>query len=365
MNSIVPFGSNIQPPEKKKEKYTDSLFRILPEIKNRVMRESDLFGVLKLSQLNKKWNKWINKNHDLWELLMMNLRLPLLKEETIESQKARIKERVELINHQTKNIFKGVILKPVLVEKLNELLKIPSVENNYKLEKLCKAVGTLLVWDKLQAFFKDFIENNGIGGLIDLNLNNFNSLDELIKMADQFEHWSEENHPQKDILEFKSMNFDLSNLQLTSLPEGLELWFDHCPNLNELYLHNNQLTAVPSLICSKHFCSIFLENNQITSFPEEFIEPLANKSVFVLDLGKNQLSSVPNGIGKLKELVCLTLSNNLIASLPAELGLLSELYKLDLRNNQLTSVPPELKLMKNLDILDLEGNPLDSKKFKS
>ena len=59
----------------------------------------------------------------------------------------------------------------------------------------------------------------------------------------------------------------------------------------------------------------------------------------VLELGHNQLTSVPAEIGQLTSLETLHLNDNQLASLPAEIGQLTSLRKLWLTDNWLTSVP--------------------------
>ena len=80
----------------------------------------------------------------------------------------------------------------------------------------------------------------------------------------------------------------------------------------------------------------------------------------LLDLGYNQITSLPAEIGNLSALKDLRLGSNQLTSLPAELGNLIALEELLLDQNQLTSLPAELGKLITLEWLDLSYNPLTS-----
>lgn len=61
-----------------------------------------------------------------------------------------------------------------------------------------------------------------------------------------------------------------------------------------------------------------------------------------LDLSKNQIKGIPDGIGNLTNLKQLNLARNQLATLPASLGNLKNLKHLDLSNNPLAQKFSEL-----------------------
>jgi len=67
---------------------------------------------------------------------------------------------------------------------------------------------------------------------------------------------------------------------------------------------------------------------------------------------------VPTEIARLVQLVYLDLGGNQISSLPPEIGKLNNLYQLALHHNNLVSLPSEIANMHNLEILLLNGNKL-------
>ena len=99
-----------------------------------------------------------------------------------------------------------------------------------------------------------------------------------------------------------------------------------------------------------------------------------------LNLSKQNLKTVPPGIGKLPNLYHLNLSHNLLHELPSFFFTLSKLEEALLQNNRLTKLPaeinqlphlrelylgenhlrslPDMRKLKNLEILILRGNPL-------
>jgi Leucine-rich repeat (LRR) protein len=70
----------------------------------------------------------------------------------------------------------------------------------------------------------------------------------------------------------------------------------------------------------------------------------------------NNLSSLPDSIGKISSLASLELSDNRLASLPASLGQLSGLASLGLRSNCLAGLPAEVGGLSSLSYLDISMN---------
>ena len=79
-----------------------------------------------------------------------------------------------------------------------------------------------------------------------------------------------------------------------------------------------------------------------------------------LSLKNNQLQSLPEAIGQLKNLELLYLRDNQLSSLPASIGQLRQLKKLWLQGNPLSSLPAAIGQLQQLKTLWLEGNPLSN-----
>lgn len=83
------------------------------------------------------------------------------------------------------------------------------------------------------------------------------------------------------------------------------------------------------------------------------------KELFIVS---NQLNSLPESIGDLKQLQILDLRQNKLSSLPESTKNLQKLQELDLRYNQFKAIPSAIQ---NLNLkqyfLKLDENPLDMK----
>ena len=79
-----------------------------------------------------------------------------------------------------------------------------------------------------------------------------------------------------------------------------------------------------------------------------------------LNLYGYDLTSLPQAIGDLRNLVSLNLANNKLDTLPATIGNLSKLEYLGLSNNELTVLPTEITNMIGLVEIDLDSNWLNN-----
>ncbi|CAH8862719.1 unnamed protein product [Trichobilharzia szidati] len=199
--------------------------------------------------------------------------------------------------------------------------------------------------------------------ILDLANNQLESLDENIANLNYLER------------------LDLSKNALTSLPSKLP------PQLRQLTVHHNRLKKVTDgLIENLKLLKILdLSSNQI----EELIldkGPSNNRSKFqlsVLHVEMNRLTRLPDvaGLNELKELhlsdnrittvdltclqgssiTVLDLARNCIKQLPEGIPkCLPNLSRLDISSNELTSIPTELGFMDSLLVLFISCNPIRS-----
>ncbi|XP_014227683.1 leucine-rich repeat protein 1 [Trichogramma pretiosum] len=138
----------------------------------------------------------------------------------------------------------------------------------------------------------------------------------------------------RQILKLQSLRIlDLSENQLSSLPKEL----GDLPNLRELNLSKNQLGKFPITKWS------WLKGTKIMT------------NLCLLNLSGNQLTVIPDSIGKLGSLVTLHLDNNCIRALPQAVGKLHRLRILNLSKNQLSILPGNMKNL-SLSKLDISYN---------
>ncbi|XP_013011788.1 leucine-rich repeats and immunoglobulin-like domains protein 1 isoform X3 [Cavia porcellus] len=148
------------------------------------------------------------------------------------------------------------------------------------------------------------------------------------------------------------------NLSYNKLSEIDPAGFEDMPNLQEVYLNNNELTAIPSLgAASVHVISLSLQHNKIRSVEGSQLK--AYLSLEVLDLGLNNITEIrstcfPHGL-RLRE---LNLASNRIGTLESGAfdGLSRSLLTLRLSKNRITQLPVKAFKLPRLTQLDLNRN---------
>uniref|UniRef100_A0A452VGZ1 Leucine rich repeats and immunoglobulin like domains 1 n=1 Tax=Ursus maritimus TaxID=29073 RepID=A0A452VGZ1_URSMA len=149
-----------------------------------------------------------------------------------------------------------------------------------------------------------------------------------------------------------------SNLSYNKLSEIDPAGFEDLLNLQEVYLNNNELTAVPSLgAAASHVVSLFLQHNKIRSVEGSQLQ--AYLALEVLDLSSNNITEIrntcfPHGL-HLKE---LNLASNRIGTLESGAfdGLSRSLVMLRLSKNRITQLPMKAFKLPRLTQLDLNRN---------
>lgn len=143
---------------------------------------------------------------------------------------------------------------------------------------------------------------------------------------------------------------NMQHNQLSALPDSL----GRLSNLRVLECSNNQLTDLPSsLVQLTSLEQLFIRQNRLHVLPA-----LPTQSLKELYLADNQITALPSDLlCGLVLLSSLELRGNKITALPEE-ALPSTLTRLDLSNNDISLLPPSLGLLPRLSVLLLEGNPL-------
>ncbi|XP_004372826.1 leucine-rich repeats and immunoglobulin-like domains protein 1 [Trichechus manatus latirostris] len=195
-------------------------------------------------------------------------------------------------------------------------------------------------------------------------------------------------------------SLDCGGRGLTTLPRDLPAWtrslnlsynklsevdpadFEDLRNLQDVYLSNNELTAIPSLgAASSRIVSLFLQHNKIRSVEGNQLK--AYLSLEVLDLSSNNITEIrsacfPHGLhikelnlasnrigalesgafdGLSRSLLTLRLSKNRIAQLPVKAFKLPRLTQLDLNRNRIRLIEGlTFQGLDSLEVLKLQRN---------
>ena len=110
-----------------------------------------------------------------------------------------------------------------------------------------------------------------------------------------------------------------------------------------------------------------LSKNRLKEVPEG-VFTLSN--LYHLNLSKNKLKEISSEIGSLKKLKHLNVDRNKLTKLPDELGELSQLEELLISRNEIQYLPNSIVDLKNLKVLDMWSNefeefPEDMEELKS
>uniref|UniRef100_A0A8B9MF12 Protein scribble homolog n=1 Tax=Accipiter nisus TaxID=211598 RepID=A0A8B9MF12_9AVES len=161
---------------------------------------------------------------------------------------------------------------------------------------------------------------------------------------------------------------ELGNLRRLVCLDVSENKLEQLPNevsglvaLTDLLLSQNLLECIPDGIGQLKQLSILkVDQNRLTEVTES-IGDCENLSELILT--ENMLTALPKSLGKLAKLTNLNVDRNRLTSLPAEIGGCANLNVLSLRDNRLALLPPELANTTELHVLDVAGNRLQNLPF--
>lgn len=138
-----------------------------------------------------------------------------------------------------------------------------------------------------------------------------------------------------------------------TLPKDL---FD-LTNLEILNLEQCNITFIPDGISKlKNLKKLYLYNNKLISLPRDF----GKLNIEILSLSENKFEEIPEQVFDIKNLKKFVFRLNNLEEIPVELFQLDNLRELYLSDNKICKVPDEIKNLKKLEILYLSGNKLTS-----
>ncbi len=136
-------------------------------------------------------------------------------------------------------------------------------------------------------------------------------------------------------------------------------WIFHLKSLKIITLTHNKISSIPAEIAHlSQLRTLELENNIITDIHPNIGQL---KELIVLKINNNKIKRLPESIVELKQLKKLQLDFNQIKELPPNIGELTNMEWLCLEHNKITSLPASLANHPNLQWLSIEGSPLGKK----
>ncbi len=148
-------------------------------------------------------------------------------------------------------------------------------------------------------------------------------------------------------------NAEQANAREIAAEKILKTWNNKA---NRLDLTGLQLSSLPDCIGKfKNIEVLLVEQNQLNELPQS-IRKLSKLKI--LSCHSNQLKSLPDSVGNLSKLEELYLDLNQVSSLPHSLGNLSNLRILSCHGNQLKSLPESVANLHSLETLYLGANQL-------
>ncbi|XP_073214676.1 leucine-rich repeat and calponin homology domain-containing protein 2 isoform X2 [Lepidochelys kempii] len=137
---------------------------------------------------------------------------------------------------------------------------------------------------------------------------------------------------------------------IKSIPEAIK----NLQMLTYLNISRNLLATLPKYLFDLPLKVLVVSNNKLVSIPEE-IGKL--RDLMELDISCNEIQVLPQQIGKLQSLRELNIRRNNLHVLPDELGDLP-LVKLDFSCNKITEIPICYRKLRHLQVIILDNNPM-------
>lgn len=210
------------------------------------------------------------------------------------------------------------------------------------------------------------ISNNSLSGDVFPSFSSLSNLEEIYVGDNAFTFSSTDfsGFTQLSILDIANCGFtavppSLQNLKSLNISRNQISDYSNLstiPNLEELKISGNQLTAIPSVIGNlTKLKTLDASNNSLTQFAS-----LSNLAQLEwLSLENNALQNVPSEIQNLQKLIHLNLGRNLLTTGFSTISALSKLEQLWLDHNQISgSFPTEILSSPHLMSLSVQSNTI-------
>ena len=125
-----------------------------------------------------------------------------------------------------------------------------------------------------------------------------------------------------------------------------------------LFLNHNEISSIPDEISAlKNVIFIYLENNQLSVLPRALTQM---DSLIGMYFTANQFNDIPPFVFEMTRLRKLQFAKNHLTVLPPEIGNLSRLIHFNIGNNEIAVIPDTIAKLKLLRVCELSDNRIAS-----
>jgi len=150
--------------------------------------------------------------------------------------------------------------------------------------------------------------------------------------------------------------FSLQELYEIKTYRSMEEALESPDSVYKLLIFNQNLESVPVKVSKFHYLNVLeLTRNQLTTLPLYIGDMLYLQDLY---LGFNNFSKVPDCIYRLPNLKRFIIENNKLSDIPAGLTEMQNLEELHLSQNNIEEIPEELYGMRSLKVLKVDNNQI-------
>jgi Leucine-rich repeat (LRR) protein len=129
-------------------------------------------------------------------------------------------------------------------------------------------------------------------------------------------------------------------------------------NRLHVFLNRNQISSLPDEMAElKNVIFLYFEHNKLSALPRALMEMDSLEGMYYT---ANKFAEIPPFVFQMTRLKKLQFSKNRLTALPDELGNLERLIHFNMSDNQIAAVPESIAKLTRLRVCDLSDNPFTS-----
>jgi hypothetical protein len=129
-------------------------------------------------------------------------------------------------------------------------------------------------------------------------------------------------------------------------------------NRLHVFLNRNAISTLPDEMAAlDNVIFLYFEHNKLSALPRALMEMDSLEGMYFT---ANRFTEIPPFVFQMTHLKKLQFSKNHLTALPEELGNLDKLIHFNMSENQIASIPESIAKLTNLRVCDLSDNPIPS-----